>query len=138
MGALDNLTFAKKAPAAAKRTGASPLEKGRKKLLADIGHQIALARDPNYEIVTTGRGGSEKRRKPKSWVQTVDDGVAYLAIRYSNKVMPIGGRAGSLIKVSADGVVDALSTVKGAVESGELDGMIETMIQKAKRGKRNG
>lgn len=137
MGALDSLTFAKKAPVRAKAGGASPLEKARKKLLTDLEHQISLARDPNFEIITTNRAGEEKRRKPKSWVHSIEGDTAFLTIRYSNKAMPIGGKAGSFIKVAVGEVATALATVRDAVNAHELDGMIETMMAKAKRKPRN-
>ncbi len=133
MGALDSLSFAKKAPTPVKAGGTSPLDRAKKKLIAEIDHQIALARDPNYEIVTPRRDGTEKRRKPKSWVHGFDQDNAYLTIRYSNKMMPIGGKSGSFIKVPVGEVPSALEKVREAVTAGELDGMIETMIAKAKR-----
>lgn len=133
MNGLSSLNFAKKAPVQAKGGGASPLEKACKKLLTDIDHQISLARDPSFEIVTHNRAGEEKRRKPKSWVQSIDGDTAYLTIRYSNKAMPVGGKAGSFIKAPVGEVVNTLSTVRDAVLSGELNAMIETMIKKSKR-----
>jgi len=134
MSILDALTFSKRAPAGTRTsTGTSPLEKARTKLLRDLDAQARLARDPDYEIVTTNRAGQEKRRKPKSWVQGIDGDVAYLTIRYSNKTMPIGGKRGNFVRCNSAEIAATFETVARAVEAGELDEMIETMIVKARR-----
>lgn len=138
MGALDNLQFVKKAPKpASTRTGKSPIEKGRDKLLAEIDMQIALARDPSYVVrkERTKRDGTTAviERKPKSWVTPGDDGFDYLGIRYSNKLMPVGGKRGSFIKCAKGDVVEALNQVRTWVSAGEADELIEKMIADAKR-----
>lgn len=138
MSALDSLNFVKKAPSAiALRSGASPLDRARTKLLAEIDAQISLSRDPSFvikkerkkrgtgEIVTT-------ERKPKSWVVVQDDS-AYITARFSNKPMPLGGKRGSIIKCSASEVSSVLEKIREYVASYEADAIIEKMMKEAKR-----
>jgi len=132
MGKLDDLNFVKKAPVISVNKGASPVEKARKKLVAEIEHQISLAADPNYEIVTTNRNNEETRRNPKSWI-VVDGETAFITIRYSNIAVPLGGKRGGVIKCSVENVPDALRTVRDAIKEGEVDEILEKMIAKAKR-----
>ena len=142
MGNLDELTFAKKLPAVekARRLSKSPFEKAKEKFVYEIDIQIALAKDPMFTEEILGKRGKLtgkviKSRKPRSWVQ-VDGDTAYITPRFSNKPINLGGRKGSHIKVSAKGLAEAFNVVKAAVESGELDDVIQKAMDAAKRGKR--
>lgn len=139
---LDKLDFAKKLPAVekAERSGKSLLEKAREKFVHEIGLQVRLAANPNFVEEIRGRRGRLKgkvikSRKPRSWV-TLAGSDAYISPRFSNKPINLGGRKGSHIKVPANGVANALNVVKAAVESGELDDVIQKAMDAAKRGKR--
>jgi len=140
MGALDSLSFVRSAPIAeGGRKGISPLEKARKKLTADIDPQIRLAKDPNYEEIKTVKKRSgetvEKIHKPRSWVVSTTNGKSYINIRYSNKILSIGGKRGSIIECSSDAVVSTFDTVKAWALSDEANRVLEKALQGAKRKK---
>ena len=142
MSILDKLDFAKKLPAVEKagRQGKSPLEKAKEKFVHEIGLQLSLAKDPNFSEDIFGKRGRLKgklikSRKPRSWA-TLSGTDAYITPRFSNKPINLGGRKGSHIKVPANGVAGALNVVKAAVESGELDDVIQNAMDGAKRGRR--
>ena len=138
MSALDRLQFVKRVPVSAvAKSGKSPLQKAKERLSLDIGYQISLARDPNFEIVTTrktrGSGEiSETRRKPKSWIVR-QNGKAFITVRFSNKSMPIGGKRGSVVSCGEDEIIETLSTLRDWAASPEADPMIEKMMAEAKR-----
>ena len=141
MGTLDNLSFVRSAPVAQDgRERISPLEKARKKLIADIDQQINLAKNPNYKEQKTVRRRSgetvEKIHKPRSWVVSTRNGKSYINIRYSNKVLSIGGKRGSIIECSTDDVVSTFETVKAWVQSNEADRVLEKALRGAKRKRR--
>ena len=143
MGALDSLSFVRSAPIAeGGHKGISPLEKARKKLTADIDQQIQLARNPNYEerkTVKKRTGGTvEKIHKPRSWVVSTDNGKSYINIRYSNKVLSIGGKRGSIIECPTDDVVSTFETVRAWVQSDEADRVLEKALRGAKRKRQSG
>lgn len=137
MTILDGLTFVKKAPTPMKSGGSvSPLDRAKRKLLAEVDAQIALANDPNFTIrkETKKRDGTTaiSERKPKSWI--VKDGEdAYITIRYSNKPMPLGGKRGSVIKCATTEIAKTLSAVREAIHGGHVDELIEKMMRDAKR-----
>ncbi len=139
MSVLDDLEFVKKVPViVSERNTVSPLDRARAKLLADIDVQIALARDPNHEIIKTTKKRSgeteEVRRKPRSWVSVQDD-AAYITVRFSNKPMPLGGKRGGVIKCDANAVAKTLEVVKTWAQSDEATGAIEKAMKAAKRKK---
>ena len=142
MSNLDKLTFVKKLPAVEKvgRSSKTPLERAKEKFVHEIDLQIALAKDPNYTEEILGKRGKHegkviKSRKPRSWVQ-MDGDTAYINPRFSNRPINLGGRKGAYIKVPAKDVVETFNIVKAAVESGELDDVIQKAMDAAKRGKR--
>ena len=140
MGSLDNLSFVQRAPVAEdgrKRT--SPLEKARQRLIADIDRQIKLATNPNYEEKRTVRikGGTiEKTHKPRSWVVATKGDNSYINIRYSNKVLSVGGKRGSIIECATDEVASTFETVKAWVQSDDADRVLEKALRGAKRKRR--
>ena len=141
MGALDSLRFVRSAPVAEdKRKRSSPLEKARQKLIADIDRQIKLATNPNYEerkTVRKRKGGTvEKVHKPRSWVVSTKNGKSYINIRYSNKVLSIGGKRGSIIECATDEVVPTFEAVKAWAQSDEADRVLELALRGAKRKRR--
>ncbi len=143
MGSLDSLSFVRSAPIAeGGRKGISPLEKARKKLTADINQQIQLARNPNYEEKKTVKKRSgetvEKIHKPRSWVVSTRGGRSYIYIRYSNKVLSIGGKRGSIIECPTDAVVSTFETVRAWVQSDEADRVLEKALRGAKRKRQSG
>ena len=141
MGALDNLTFVRKAPVVKGRSKrSSPLAKARRKLTAGIDQQIKLANNPAYEERTTvrKRGGDtiEKMRKPRSWVISTKNGKSYINILFSNKLLSIGGKRGSIIECSTDDVVSSFETVRAWVQSDEADRVLKKALEGAKRKRR--
>ena len=140
MSILEGLVFVKKPPKVASLSGQSPVERGRKKFVGDIDTQIALAGNPEFEIVkpVNKRDGTtgETRRKPRSWVH-VSNGEAYITVRFSNKPIPLGGKRGGIIRCSPSDVEETLATVRRWALSEEATGIIEKMLLSAKRGKRN-
>jgi len=141
MGSLDSLNFVRRAPVAEDgRKRNSPLEKARQKLTADIERQINLAKNPDYEerkTVRKRKGGTvEKVHRPRSWVVSTKDDKSYINIRYSNKVLSIGGKRGSIIECSTDDVVSTFEVVKAWVQSDEADRVLEKALQGAKRKRR--
>ena len=140
MSILDKLDFVKKAPVTTSgRARVSPIERARKKLLAEIDHQIGLAADPNYEIVkqTRKRSGevATSQRKPKSWA-VVQGGDAFITLRLSNKPMAIGGKRGGVIKCAAREVGSTMQTVREWAASHEADDAIDRMMKLTKRRKK--
>ena len=138
---LDNLTFVRSAPAKQRGRGAlSPLEKARKKLMADIDLQIRVAHDPAFvqRKTVNKRDGttSEKTRIPRSWVVTADDGMSYITPRFSNKTLSVGGKRGSVIRCASNEVVSTLQTVRSWVLSSDADSVLEKALKGAKRRKR--
>ena len=137
MSVLDGLNFVKKVPVAVgTRSGLSPVERGRRRLLADLGIQIALADDPSFEVVkqTKKRSGGvvETKRKPRSWANVQGD-EAFIIIRFSNKPMSLGGKRGSIVKCDANAVADTLHIVREWAQSPEADEAIMKMVISAKR-----
>lgn len=136
MSVLDGLKFVKKPPAKVP-AGHDPMERARKKLLSDLDTQIALARDANFVIRRERKkqdGTTEViERKPKSWVVAFTRDYAYLGIRFSNKLMPIGGKRGSYIELPIGEVPATLERVRESVQHGELDQQIEKIMKEAKR-----
>lgn len=137
MDELDHLDFVKKAPIPpATRRGKSPLEKAREKLVAEIDVQIALADDPGFVIRKTRnkRDGTSEviERKPRSWV-TVNDGVAYITIRHSNKIVPLGGKRGSIVRCLVADVASTLRTVRTYVGAGKADDLLDKFIKENRR-----
>lgn len=141
MGTLDHLSFVRSAPVAQDgRKRSSPLEKARQKLIADIDQQIKLTRNPNYEERKTVRKRSgetvEKVHKPRSWIVAKKNDKSYINIRFSNKVLSIGGKRGSIIECPTDDVVAAFEAVKSWAQSHEADRVLEKALRGAKRKRR--
>jgi len=138
---LDNLTFVRSAPVKQRgSTALSPLEKARKRLMTDIDLQIAVARNPEFVQTKTvkKRDGTveEKIRKPRSWVVADDDGNSYITPRFSNNVLSVGGKRGSVIRCASNEVVSTLETVKAWVGTHDADDVLEKALKGAKRRKR--
>ena len=137
MDELNDLVFVRKAPKpTSMRQGKSPIEKAREKLIGEIDVQISLANDPAFVIRKTRnkRDGTTEEivRAPRSWA-TVEGDDAYLTIRFSNKVMPLGGKRGSIIRCPVDQVAETLGTVRTYVAEGKADELLDRMAKESRR-----
>lgn len=138
---LDTLTFVRSAPVKPRgSTALSPLEKARKKFVVDIDLQISVARNPSYAVTKTvkKRDGTTEEliRKPRSWVVRDDDGMSYITPRFSNNVLNVGGKKGTVIRCVNTDVVKVLNTVKAWAVTAEADSVLEKALQGTKRRKR--
>ncbi len=141
MSALEKLQFVRSAPVAQSgRKKISLLDIARKRLVNDLDVQIALGKNPDFEIKKTvkKRNGTieETVHKPKSWVVLDESGTAYITIRFSNKVLPVGGKRGSIIQCNQESVVPTLETVRVWALSDEADKVLDKALRGAKRRKR--
>ena len=142
MSVLEKLEFAKKLPEVSKpgRAKKTPLQSAKERLAAEIDVQVALAKNPKYKVVTSRKERKtgkvvKTERTPRSWI-AIDGDDAFVAVRYANRVLNVGGRKGAYIKTTPKKVVQALNTLKQWVESPESDATLERAMAKAKRGPR--
>jgi len=120
-------------------TELSPQQQRREKLLKQLTEQIEWARSV-YDGATfeckskrkvrnaeTGEHVTvETQKKVKAWWWEAN-GKIQLAIRYGNKVLPLGKTTNAVELDSTAEIVPTLTTIKQAVEAGELDNAIETV-----------
>ena len=138
MSILDKLKIVDHVPTAAAVGAVSPVDRGRFKLIDELSIQIELAKNPEYKVVKgiNKRDGTTEKseRKPRSWV-TVDDEYAYIGVRISNKLVPVGGANGSFVRCKRDEVINTLEVLRQWAESGEADDLIQETMLKSKRKK---
>ena len=138
MSILDKLKIVDHVPTATAVGAVSPVDRGRFKLIDEISIQIELAKNPEYKVVKgiNKRDGTTEtsERKPRSWV-TVDDEYAYIGVRISNKLVPVGGANGSFVRCRRDEVINTLEVLRQWAESGEADDLIQETMLKSKRKK---
>lgn len=123
--------------AAKKPTNQSPTVNRRNKLCAKLQEQILLATAQNeggsfaptrIKTVTNAAGERVqvthvKRIKP--WWFVSENGKFCISIRYGAKVIELSKGKTAIEIASPTALIDALETVKAAVQAGELDAQIE-------------
>lgn len=137
---LKSMNFAAQTPTAASIT--DPLSAARAKMLENIGHQIALAKDPGYtkpkiEYVDNGQGErikQETQAKVRSWITTKDD-LCYIVVRYGAQKLAFA-KDKVAITCKPNDVLKTLEQLSKAVEGGELDELLKEKIAARKRNKR--
>ena len=123
--------------AAKKPTFVSPVQARRNKLSTLLWEQIELAKAqsngtvfaPTRTKTIRDEDGNtrtvERSRRIKQWWFISDAGKVCISIRYGARVLELS-KGKTAIEVTSPGeLINALETVKSAVEAGELDGQLE-------------
>jgi hypothetical protein len=125
----------------------SPVIARRSKVAMRIGEQIALAtamQDGNtyaptkQRKVTDAETGESKTisvsKRIKCWWFSATDGKLCVQLRYGAKVVEIAKGKTAVELATPDQLVSVLTTLKAAVEGGELDAQLESAAASAKAG----
>lgn len=135
-----------KLTAAKRSTGISPQVQRRLKLIKKIDDQIALAKalatggtytTSRFRTVKDDEGGSrsvEIQKKVRPWWFPTETGKIALSIRYGARVVEISKGKTAIEVASGDDLINALSVVRKAVDTGELDTQIESASIKLREG----
>jgi hypothetical protein len=131
---------------AKRQTAISPAHARRLKLVGRIEDQIALAqatieqRTYTKERVRNIRNESGVRTsvqiytRVKPWWWSQENGKWALTIRYGSRVIALSAKSNAIECATLKDIIQALSTVKAAVESGELDPQISAASDKLRQG----
>ena len=144
MSALANL----KLVVAKKSMQLPPTVQRRNKLSARLFQQIQLAtakRDgtafaaTKQKTVTDAETGESKTvavpKKVKEWWFMADSGKLCVSVRYGAKVIALGGKGQTAVELAnVDQLIPTLTTLKAAVEAGDLDSQIEAVSRAVKAG----
>jgi hypothetical protein len=144
MTALANLRLI----AAKKPTQLSPAVQRRNKVAKRIAEQIALATAKQDGIsyaptkqrkVTDAETGDSKMisvpKRIKEWWFVTDAGKLCVQLRYGARVISLNSKNANAVELAtADQLVSVLTTLKAAVEGGELDAQLESAAASAKAG----
>ncbi len=77
----------------------------------------------------------EQIKRIRQWWFTSDSGKVCIQIKYGSRDLDIGGKGKSTIEVATgDELINTLELIKSAVESGELDGQLESAGLKLRDG----
>ena len=143
MSILSSLTLSDTAKRA---VSADPVTNLRNKMLAALDHQIAAfnADQQNQPYFTytekwqlvdeaTGRKERVKVQHPirKMWFSDAG-GRILLELRFANKAVQVGGKS-SVVVGTLDKLVPTLQTVKKAVAAGELDAVLQGVVESRKK-----
>lgn len=126
----------------------SPIVQRRNKLSARLFQQIQLAtakRDgtafapTKLKTVTDAETGESKTvsvaKKVKEWWFMADSGKLCVSVRYGAKVIALGSKGQTAVELAnADQLIPTLTTLKAAVEAGDLDSQIEAVSRAVKAG----
>ena len=126
----------------------SPIVQRRNKLSARLFQQIQLAtakRDgtafapTKQKTFTDAETGESKTvavpKKVKEWWFMADSGKLCVSVRYGAKVIALGSKGQNSVELaSADQLIPTLTTLKAAVEAGDLDSQIEAVSRAVKAG----
>ena len=135
-----------KLTAAKRSNGVSPQVQRRNKLARKIDDQIALAkaisagstyRTSRFRTVRDEDGSTrsvEIQRSVRPWWFPTEAGKIALNVRYGARVIEISKGKTAIEIASNDDLLNALSLVRKAVESGELDAQIEAASIKVREG----
>ena len=143
MSILSSLTLSDTAKRA---VSADPVTNLRNKMLAALDHQInAVNADQQnqpyftysekWQVVdeATGRKERVKVQHPirKMWFSDAG-GRILLELRFANKAVQIGGKS-SIVVGTLDKLVPTLQTVRKAVAAGELDAVLQGVVESRKK-----
>jgi hypothetical protein len=123
-----------------------PIQIRRNKLSAKLWEQIQLARSQKdgtpfsvtkYKSVIDKSTGLRKQlettKRIKSWWFVNEGGKLCVSIRYGTQVIELAKGKFSIEVANESALIDALETVKQAVEHGELDAQINSASEHARR-----
>ena len=69
----------------------------------------------------------EQPKRIRPWFFTAENGKVCVQIKYGSKTLDMGGKGKNSVEVaSGDELIKVLELIKSAVESGELDGQLES------------
>jgi len=119
----------------------NPIAMRRRKLVAKIEEQLALAVDTDYSPTKTkwlkdSEGVEQKTEVPKRvkrWWSECSDGTVQLTVRYGSKPIEFEKGKGAILVATLADVAPTLEAVKAAAENGELDDLLETQFAFGKR-----
>jgi len=112
----------------------------RRKLIAKIEEQLALAANADYQPTKIKRvkdadGNVEKvevAKRIKRWWSATADGKTNLTIRYGSKPIAFAKGKNAIELDSEEQVAATLLKVKGAVQAGEFDKLIAAQLSDRK------
>ena len=131
---------------AKRQTAINPVQFRRNKLSQRVQEQIALAQAAvEQRIYVKQRQRSVKdssgirntittQVRVKQWWWTQDNGKLALSIRYGSKIIALSPKCNAVECSTLTDVVAALTTIKAAVDAGELDAQIATASEKLREG----
>ena len=113
----------------------------RRKLIVKIDEQLALAANADYQPTKIKRikdaDGNEQKievpKRVKRWWSPTADGKINLTIRYGSKPIQFAKDKNAIELENEEQVAATLLKVKGAVQAGELDKLIEQHAQYGRR-----
>jgi hypothetical protein len=126
----------------------SPVIARRSKVAMRIGEQISLATamqegktyaPTKQRKVTDAETGDSKMisvpKRIKEWWFVTDTGKLCVQLRYGARVVSLNSKNATAVELAtADQLVSVLTTLKAAVEGGELDAQLESAAASAKAG----
>jgi hypothetical protein len=129
-------------------TQVTPVQARRNKLSNKLYEQIKLAtalRDGNTyaplrlrSLRDRDTGEIKRIEQPKRirpWFFTAENGKVCVQIKYGSKTLDIGGKGKNAAEVAnGEELIKVLELIKSAIESGELDGQLETAGLKLREG----
>jgi hypothetical protein len=138
MTVLKSFNFVEYAPLA----NNNPAMVRRRKLLAKVEEQLALAKDSSFvptkhKWVTDDDGTQRKIVTPKRikpWWALSADGKVNLVVRYGSKALEFARGKNAIELASEAEVAPALVKIKEAVELGEFDAIIAQHLELARSG----
>ena len=131
---------------AKRQTAINPVQFRRNKLSQRVQEQIALAQASlEQRIYVKQRQRSVKdssgirntittQVRVKQWWWTQDNGKLALSIRYGSKIIALSPKCNAVECSTLTDVVAALTTIKAAVDAGELDAQIAAASEKLREG----
>ena len=114
----------------------SPEAARRRKLIAKIDEQLALAANPDYQPTKSKRvkdedGNVQKvevKKRIKCWWSAAADGKINLTVRYGSKAIEFAKGKNAIELDNEEQVTSTLLKVKEAVQAGEFDKLIANQI----------
>ena len=131
---------------AKRQTAINPVQFRRNKLSLRVQEQIALAQAAVEQRTYTKqrhrrvkdssgfRNTITTQVRVKQWWWTQDNGKLALSIRYGSKIIALSPKCNAVECSTLTDVVAALTTIKAAVDAGELDAQIAAASEKLREG----
>ena len=131
MSVLKSLTLI----AAPKRTN-DPVQQRRLKLITQLEQQRSFADDPMFVFTTQrwrkGEDGSkrlvERQKRVKAWWRMDAAGQCVLTVRYGAKLIEFEKGKAAIAVGDKTNLVSVIDAVIAAVNAGELDGILSSMV----------